>query len=81
MEQEAQPGRESTPEERASKVRCYHTCGQELWFAQQLSGPAFYHETSVDEYAFVTHCPRCKNTLATEELYREPPERLEGTEA
>ena len=65
---EAEAGQASSPEERTAKERRFHTCGQAIWFAEQLSGPAFYDETAPLEYAFVTHCPRCEQTLTEADL-------------
>ena len=68
MDNDKTPVPEGDAAARPAEQRRYHTCGQELWFEDQLSGPAYYEETAPNEYAFVTHCPRCKETLTPDSL-------------
>jgi hypothetical protein len=74
MEQDERSKDDTAAMESATPELRYHTCGEPISYMEQLSGPAFYHERGPGgEHAFVTHCPRCHQTLAPDDLSGTPP--------
>ena len=52
--------------------RWYHTCGQEIWLADERSGLAYYYEDQRSgKRILVAHCPRCHKTLTRDVLRKE----------
>ena len=58
--------------EHLGKELRYHTCGQAVWFSEELSGPAYYHDQGFGNSIYVSHCPRCRKALTPGTLQKGP---------